>query len=109
MRLSDSGVFACGEPTLALLLISTGVITGLPLVWFGHAARYLRLTTVGFLQYLAPSGTFFLGVFLYNEPFTRAHVVTFGLIWIALAIYSAEMVRAWRAQRPEAPAPPIAD
>jgi len=95
---------------LLILLISTGIVTGLPLVWFGHAARHLRLTTIGFLQYLAPSGTFFLGVFLYHEPFTRVHLVTFALIWIALAIFTWEMVRIWRAARavPGA-APPIAE
>ena len=52
---------------VSLILITSGLVTGLPLVWFGHAARHLRLTTIGFLQYLAPSGTFFLGVFLYHE------------------------------------------
>ncbi len=83
----------------SLLLVASGVITGLPLVWFGYAARHLRLTTVGFLQYLAPSGTFFLGVFLYHETFTRAHLITFGLIWIACGIFTAEMIRLWRRQR----------
>ena len=57
---------------------SPGVVTGLPLVWFGHAARHLRLTTVGFLQYLSPSCTFFLGVFAYHETFTRVHLITFS-------------------------------
>ncbi|CAN5435199.1 EamA family transporter RarD [soil metagenome] len=94
----------------SLILISSGLVTGLPLVWFGHAARYLRLTTIGFMQYLAPSGTFFLGVFLYHEPFTRAHLITFTLIWVALAIFTFEMVRLWRSRREEAgAAPPIAD
>lgn len=83
----------------SLLLTTTGVVTGLPLLWFGHAARHLRLTTVGFLQYLSPSCTFFLGVFLYDEPFTRAHLITFGLIWIALSIFTAETVRRWRSSR----------
>jgi chloramphenicol-sensitive protein RarD len=96
--------------TLSLLLASTGVITGLPLVWFGYAARHLRLTTIGFLQYLAPTGTFFLGVFLYHENFTRAHLITFLLIWIALAIFTIETVRIWRSRRANAEAaPPIAD
>ncbi len=96
--------------TQALILISSGLVTGLPLVWFGHAARHLRLTTIGFLQYLAPSGTFFLGVFLYHEPFTRAHLITFALIWLALIIFTFEMIRLWHAQRlPAEAAPPIAD
>src|SRR6185437_3780857 len=60
------------------------------------AARHLRLTTLGFLQYLSPTGSFFLGVFLYHEPFTRAHLITFTFIWIALAIFTAEAIWRWR-------------
>lgn len=111
-RLQRGGalVFGPAHQTLSIILMSTGFVTGLPLVWFGHAARHLRLTTIGFLQYLAPSGTFFLGVFLYHEPFTRAHLITFSLIWIALAIFTSETVRLWRLRREEANAiPPIAD
>ena len=104
------GVAGFDQAKLSLLLVSTGIVTGLPLVWFGHAARHLRLTTIGFLQYLAPTGTFFLGVFLYAEPFTAAHLITFGLIWIALAIFTWEMVRMWRAARPvPGVAPPITE
>jgi chloramphenicol-sensitive protein RarD len=88
--------FGLGRPGLSLLLVSTGVVTGVPLLWFAHAARHLRLTTLGFLQYLAPSCTFFLGVFVYHEPFRRAQLVTFALIWVALAIYSADAVARWR-------------
>jgi chloramphenicol-sensitive protein RarD len=84
---------------LSILLISTGVVTAVPLFWFGYAARYLRLTTIGFLQYLSPTGSFFLGVYLYREPFTRGHLITFGLIWIALAIFTWEAVTRWRSQR----------
>ena len=84
---------------LSILLISTGVVTAVPLFWFGYAARYLRLTTLGFLQYLAPTGSFFLGVFLYHEPFTRGHLITFSLIWIALAIFTAEAILRWRSTR----------
>ncbi|MGI9173078.1 MAG: EamA family transporter RarD [Chthoniobacterales bacterium] len=101
VRLSMSGalVFGSNHLPLSLLLVSTGVVTGLPLVWFGFAARHLRLTTLGFLQYLAPMGTFFLGVFLYHEPFTRVHLITFGFIWAALGVFSFEMVRLWRVSR----------
>jgi chloramphenicol-sensitive protein RarD len=82
--------------SMVLLLISTGVVTGLPLVWFGHAARHLRLTTLGFLQYLAPTCSFFLGVFVFHEPFTRAHLVTFTFIWIAVALFTSEAIWRWR-------------
>ena len=85
--------------SFVLLLVSTGVVTGLPLVWFGHAARHLRMTTVGFLQYLSPSCSFFLGVFLYHEPFTRAHLITFIFIWVALVIFTAEAIWRWRLGR----------
>src|SRR6476660_665545 len=89
--------------SMILLLISTGIVTGLPLVWFGHAARHLRLTTLGFLQYLSPSCSFFLGVFLFHEPFTRAHLITFAFIWIALVIFTAEAIWRWRAGRDREP------
>lgn len=112
LRLESQGalVFGPAHWSTSGILISTGIVTGLPLVWFGHAARHLRLTTIGFLQYLAPTGTFFLGVFLYHEPFTRAHLITFVLIWVALAIFTSETIRLWRSLRPRIVAvPPIAD
>jgi chloramphenicol-sensitive protein RarD len=96
---AGTGTFGSAPWSLILILISTGIVTGLPLVWFGHAARHLRMTTVGFLQYLAPSGSFLLGVFLYHEPFTRAHLITFAFIWAALAIFTAEAIWRWRSNR----------
>ena len=92
-------VFGSGDRALSILLLTTGVVTAVPLVWFGHAARYLRLTTVGFLQYLAPTGSFLLGVFAYHETFTRAHLITFGLIWLGLAIFTFEAITRWRSER----------
>lgn len=89
--------FASAPWPTVVLLISTGVVTGLPLVWFGHAAQHLRLSTVGFLQYLAPTGSFLLGVFLYHEPFTHGHLLSFMLIWIALGIFTGEALVRWRA------------
>jgi chloramphenicol-sensitive protein RarD len=81
------GHFAVNWP-LTLLFIGAGVITSMPLLWFNNAAKRLRLSTLGFFQYIAPSLQLALGVFLYHEPFTPIHAVTFGLIWTALAIYS---------------------
>lgn len=91
--------FGPGHWPITFILVTTGIVTGLPLVWFGHAARHLRMTTVGFLQYLAPTGSFFLGVFLYHEPFTRNHLITFSLIWTALAIFTADAVHRWHSGR----------
>ncbi|HEY1583225.1 MAG TPA: EamA family transporter RarD [Chthoniobacterales bacterium] len=94
--------FGMARPGFSFLLISTGIVTGLPLLWFAHAARHLRLTTLGFLQYLAPSCTFFLGVFVYHEPFRRAQILTFALIWVALGIFTADALARWRSTRPSA-------
>lgn len=74
--------------SINLLFIGSGVTTSLPLLWFNNAAKRLRLSTLGFFQYIAPSLQLILGVFLYHEPFTRTHAITFGCIWLALVIYS---------------------
>lgn len=77
-----------------LLMIGSGVVTSLPLLWFNNAAKRLRLSTLGFFQYMAPSLQLMIGVLLYHEPFTRTHAVTFGFIWSALVIYSTTSLRA---------------
>lgn len=99
LQRSHALVFSHAGWWLSILLVSTGVVTAIPLFWFGYATRHLRLITVGFLQYLSPIGSFFLGVFLYHEPFTRGHLITFALIWIALAVFSAEALLRWRSSR----------
>jgi len=72
------------------LLVLSGLITVVPLVWFNVAARLLPLSTVGFFQYLAPTITFLLAVFVYGEPFTQGHAVAFICIWSALAMVTTE-------------------
>jgi chloramphenicol-sensitive protein RarD len=99
LQQSGTLVFGHANSSLSILLVSTGVVTAVPLFWFGHATRHLRLITVGFLQYLSPIGSFFLGVFLYHEPFTRGQLITFSLIWLALVLFSAEAVLRWRSTR----------
>lgn len=99
LKVHGTLMFERAEWPLLLLLISSGVVTAVPLFWFGYAAHHLRLVTLGFLQYLAPTISFFLGVFLYHEPFTRGHLITFGLIWIALALFTFEAVTRWRSAR----------
>ncbi|AUX41248.1 membrane protein [Sorangium cellulosum] len=85
-----------------VLLAATGVITALPLVWFTNAARRLSLTTLGFLQYLAPSGQFLLAVLVYGEPFTSTQAASFACIWTALAVFSVDAaLRARRARQME--------
>ena len=84
---------------ICVLLLTTGVVTAVPLIWFGYAARNLRLTTLGFLQYLAPTCSFLLGVFVYHETFSRAHLITFSLIWLALIVFTIEAVGRLRSDR----------
>lgn len=75
---------------LDLLLAAGGVVTAVPLLWFANAARRLRLSTIGLMQYMAPTLQLVLGAAIYDEPTTRAHWITFGCIWTALAIYTSD-------------------
>lgn len=82
--------FVSASSGLLMLLTFTGVMTALPLLWFSNAARRLPLSTLGFFQYIAPTGQFLLAVLLYREPFSAVQLRSFVLIWIALAIFSLE-------------------
>jgi chloramphenicol-sensitive protein RarD len=81
---------------LDLLLVGCAPVTAIPLLLFTLGARRLYLSTMGLLQYIAPSCMFILAVFLFHEPFAMAQVVTFILIWTALAIYSMDSMRYYR-------------
>lgn len=69
------------------LLIFSGVVTGLPLIWFAIAAQRLPLSTMGFLQFISPSLQFLLGVFIYGEEFTFGKAIGFFLIWSGVALF----------------------
>ncbi len=87
------------------LLILAGPVTVVPLLLFALAARRLRFSTIGFLQYIGPTGQFILGLY-YGEPFTTYHAVCFGLIWAALAVFSLDAVQQNRKMRRAAAASP---
>ncbi|HEX7705728.1 MAG TPA: EamA family transporter RarD [Thermoanaerobaculia bacterium] len=92
--LARSDALAFGdERSLDLLLIAAGPITALPLIWFAAAVSRLRLATIGLLQYIAPTIQFTLAVAVYREPFGPERFIAFGLIWLAIAIYSADNFR----------------
>jgi len=94
-------VFGHLDRSTDLLLMASGVVTAVPLIWFANAARRLRYSTVGFLQYLAPSLQFLLAVFVYHEPFARSELASFILIWSALGMFTLDAVaRARRQTRP---------
>jgi len=99
--------YAAGAPsfgstgTESALLLLAGVVSTIPLLLFTGAARRLPYSTLGMLQFTAPTLQFLLAVLLYGEPFTRAHAIAFGAIWTALALYMVALIRS-----PRAPAPP---
>ena len=77
------------------LLLSSGMVTALPLLLFAHGARHIRLSTLGVMQYIAPTLQMAIGVVVYHEPVSRGRLACFVVIWTALVIYSID---AWRAQ-----------
>ena len=91
--------FATQSWTVTMLLALTGVVTAGPLLLFASGARLVPLTTLGVLQYLAPTLQFLIGVVIYREPFTQTRLIGFGIIWVALAIYSVEGFVRRRRQR----------
>lgn len=80
-----------------LLLAGTGIVTSVPLFLFASCARRVRLTTLGFIQYISPTMTFITGSLIYQEPMNSAKLLTFICIWAALAIYSVDIIRASKA------------
>lgn len=87
------GVLGHGSAIDHVLVISTGAVTAIPLILFTSSARRLPLSTVGFLQYLAPTGQFLLAVLAYGEPLAHEKLVAFGFIWTALVAFSINL---WR-------------
>ncbi len=88
--LNGTGAFPAATLSRNALLILTGPLTALPLVLFAAGARQLRLTTLGFLQYLSPTITLLVATLILHEPFTRTNTIAFGCIWSALALVSLE-------------------
>lgn len=82
--------------SIDLLLLGSGLATILPLIWFNMAAQKLSLSILGFFQYIAPSMSFLIAVFLFDEAFTAGHAVAFGCIWLALVMVSIEPFRRMR-------------
>jgi chloramphenicol-sensitive protein RarD len=79
-----------GDPSHFALLALTGPATALPLLAFAYAVQRLRLTTIGMLQYISPSIQFLIAVFLLHESINTTQLLSFALIWLSLAVYSAD-------------------
>ncbi|WP_417209866.1 EamA family transporter RarD [Antarctobacter sp.] len=98
LQAQGQGVFGADLRTSALLIFS-GVLTALPMILFSAAAKKVNMATLGLLQYLNPTLQFFCAVVLFGEPLTPWHIAAFGLIWVALALYSGSGFAQDRARR----------
>jgi chloramphenicol-sensitive protein RarD len=82
-----------------LLLLGCGVVTAVPLLLYANGAKGLRLTTIGIMQYIAPTLIMLVAVFVFGEPFGSARAIAFPLIWLALVLYTTSMLRGRRIAR----------
>ncbi len=85
-----------------LLLMGAGAATAIPLLFFSKGAQQIPLYMVGFLQYIAPTITLILGIWMYHEEFSTTHLISFMFIWLALTIFTASRVQYARKRRREA-------
>lgn len=93
--------FGAGSPSVDLLLLLAGLITAIPLLCFASAARRIPLITLGFIQFVAPTGQLLLAVLLYGEPMGVERIVTFVCIWSALVLFSSDRWRRTRRVSPQ--------
>lgn len=93
LGLQGGGHFVTGKATDTWLLLGCGLVTAIPLMLYANGAKLLRLSTIGMLQYIAPTMIFLIAVFVFGEPFGKARMIAFPLIWLGLVLYSYAL---WR-------------
>ncbi|MCX6857414.1 MAG: EamA family transporter RarD [Verrucomicrobia bacterium] len=89
----DQPIFGSGSVRDVSLILGLGIITAAPLLGFANAARKLPFSLLGFLQFLAPTGQFIIGYFVYDEPLSSWSLVAFAFIWTAIALFCVNLVR----------------
>jgi chloramphenicol-sensitive protein RarD len=100
LQLEGIASFGTAGSIPALLMVGSGVVTATPLLLFASGARRLSMTTLGLLQYIAPTIQFLIGVWVFDEPLNQSRLIGFGMIWLALVLYTAEnIVRVQRVSR----------
>ncbi len=90
------------SPSTIILLLFSGIATATPLLWYAMGAARVKLSTMGFLQYISPTISLIIGIFVYGEKFTDTHLLSFSFIWIGLIIYSfsnLKVIRKFRGSR----------
>ncbi|WP_206367551.1 hypothetical protein [Sphingomonas sp. HDW15A] len=98
---AEGKMMADYSESVSWLLIAAGLVSTVPLLCFTAAARRLPYSTVGMLQFLAPTLQFLVAVTIYGEALTTAHMVAFGAIWFALILYSSSILKRRRKPGPE--------
>lgn len=106
MDWTGQGAFVHSGIVSSLLMIGAGLVTIVPLLLFSSAAQRIPLAMMGILQYITPTMLFLLGIFLYKEAFSTVQLIGFGLVWLALIIFSLEGLLTRGARQPT---PVIAD
>jgi chloramphenicol-sensitive protein RarD len=96
---SPTSNFANNSTTINVLFICAGLVTTAPLLCFTSAARRIMYSTLGFFQYIGPTLMFVIAIMVYNEPFNIERVITFGFVWLALAVFTYDGVRHYRKQK----------
>ncbi len=89
---TGQGHFLGGTPQDTILLAAAGFVTAVPLILYANGAKLLKLSTIGIMQYIAPSMIFLIAIFAFNERFDMARMIAFPLIWAALVVYSLPML-----------------
>ena len=92
-----TGHFMVGNTRDTVLLLCCGLVTAVPLMIYANGAKLLRLSTIGIMQYIAPTMIFLTAVFVFHEPFGRPQMIAFAMIWLALVIYTVSLVAQSRA------------
>lgn len=89
----DSTPFFTAAAVTNLLLVASGIVTALPLFWFGKSAQVIPLSTLGFIQYLSPTLQLLLGIFVYGETFGTEYLICFAFVWAGLAFYTISILK----------------
>jgi len=97
LALKGEGHFFAGNGADTALLLGCGVVTAVPLMVYANGAKLLKLSTIGIMQYIAPTMIFLTAVFLFGEPFDRARMIAFPIIWLALILYTFSLIQQARA------------
>ena len=107
IELTGSGSLTVIPLSVLVLLLFSGVVTATPLLWFARGTQLVEFSTIGFLQYIAPTIRFFLGVFFFREDFSITHLISFCFIWTALIVYTVAITRGYKEKKNYIPAEDI--